>query len=91
MKSHTSIDHPLFKSVLEGMRMYAERDKYHGATWETIVTLCDEVDYLNEELEKCRAEIARLRENYMPKPQKEHHEENSVLFSRMSCSCRLRY
>lgn len=47
---HTSAHHPLSQEVVKNMRQFAERDQYHGAEWETIVTLCDEVEFLQRKL-----------------------------------------
>ena len=52
--------HPLAPEMVKSMRAYAENDRYHGATWETIVTLCDEVDLQRTQIEKLKAKIQEL-------------------------------
>lgn len=54
MNAITSAEHPLHPDVIENMRAYANENDgvYRGVLWETIMTLCDEVVFLQEKLKE---------------------------------------
>lgn len=58
LKWQTRNDHPLTPMKLSSMRDFADADKYHGATWETVHTLCDEVEFLQKENSELKQKLA---------------------------------